>query len=254
MIDAPTPSMLTVMSYNIGNGLASPARLARFLQETGADVVGLQEVDRAQAITVDRDTAELYPYRVLLGTGFTGRGLLSRYPIVEQEWVELSAGRPDLRVRIDIGRRSVAVVVAHTPPPRLRRQGIVFDTETFTQIERLAALVSGSAPAILVGDFNMTPRHPCHAQLVAAGLVDAHIAAGVGRGATFPLRPGRMRRVDHRMNWVPLPPVARVDYIWHTGDLETLGSWIGKRGAGSDHRPVLARLALGEAAATSSVD
>jgi vancomycin resistance protein VanJ len=36
--------------------------------------------------------------------------------------------------------------------------------------------------------------------------------------------------------------VARVDYIWHTPDLVALEAWVGAD-AGSDHLPVLARLA-----------
>jgi hypothetical protein len=42
---------------------------------------------------------------------------------------------------------------------------------------------------------------------------------------------------------VPLPPLARVDYIWHTPDLKTLDAWV-ERGVGSDHRPVFARIDL----------
>ena len=42
---------------------------------------------------------------------------------------------------------------------------------------------------------------------------------------------------------LPLPTIARIDYIWHTPDLITQRAWVGGRGA-SDHRPVLARLHL----------
>ena len=40
-----------------------------------------------------------------------------------------------------------------------------------------------------------------------------------------------------------LPPVLRVDYIWHTAELTTLAAWVGGN-AGSDHLPVLARMKL----------
>lgn len=43
---------------------------------------------------------------------------------------------------------------------------------------------------MLLGDFNMTPRNPAYARLVAKGLVDAFVVAGVGRGWTLPRRVG----------------------------------------------------------------
>jgi endonuclease/exonuclease/phosphatase (EEP) superfamily protein YafD len=35
----------------------------------------------------------------------------------------------------------------------------------------------------------------------------------------------------------------RFDHIWHTADLETVEAWVGPD-AGSDHAPVLARIAV----------
>jgi endonuclease/exonuclease/phosphatase (EEP) superfamily protein YafD len=80
-------------------------------------------------------------------------------------------------------------------------------------------------------------------RLAEAGLVDAFKSAGGRGGRTFPLRPGKMRSVNHRMSWVPLPAFTRVDYIWHTRELRAIDAWV-NHGAGSDHRPVFARLVL----------
>jgi endonuclease/exonuclease/phosphatase (EEP) superfamily protein YafD len=41
-----------------------------------------------------------------------------------------------------------------------------------------------------------------------------------------------------------LIPILRVDYIWLSGELNSMGAWVGED-TGSDHLPVLARLALG---------
>jgi hypothetical protein len=40
---------LTLMTYNVGNGLAQPSRLAHLLRQSDADLIGLQELARAQA-------------------------------------------------------------------------------------------------------------------------------------------------------------------------------------------------------------
>src|SRR3954452_15398814 len=86
--DAATGSQnaFTVLTYNVGNGLAEASRLASFVRDSGADIVGLQEIDAHQAAALNGAAAEVYPYRVLLGSGFSGRGLLSKYPILDEEW------------------------------------------------------------------------------------------------------------------------------------------------------------------------
>jgi hypothetical protein len=65
---------LTVMTYNVGNGLADPARLATLLPETEADIVGLQELAAVQAELLVDVLGGMYPYKVLVPTGFSGKG------------------------------------------------------------------------------------------------------------------------------------------------------------------------------------
>jgi endonuclease/exonuclease/phosphatase family metal-dependent hydrolase len=110
------------------------------------------------------------------------------------------------------------------------------------QIAALARLAAAGPPAVLVGDFNLTPRHAVYALLRRGGLLDAFEGAGRGRGATLPRRMGHSTRVKLRPGWPALFPFARVDYIWHTPDLAALDCWVGAD-AGSDHLPVLAQLA-----------
>lgn len=234
----------TVMTFNVGNGLATASHLPAFLRHSGADLIGLQELDEAQADAIERHTAEHYPFRILRGSGFEGRGFLSRHPIQDHEWLGLIEHRPDLRVTVEIAGAAVTLFVAHPPPPRFRRQGVIFDPETISQIDQLSDVVMRTAPAILVGDFNMTARHPKYAHLVESGLIDAFGVAGAGRGATFPTRPGRFRTINHRLTWVPLPVLSRVDYIWHTREFAAKRAWVGRRGAGSDHLPVFAEIEL----------
>ena len=115
------------------------------------------------------------------------------------------------------------------------------------QIVSLARLASANRrPAVLMGDFNMTARHAVlrpAAPAGAAGRVPGgragaggHPAAAHGALAQSPAHPAAGPRVPG------LLPLARVDYIWHTADLVALEAWVGAD-AGSDHLPVLARLA-----------
>ncbi|MEA2594177.1 MAG: vancomycin resistance protein VanJ [Thermomicrobiales bacterium] len=230
------------MTYNLGNGLAEPERLVAALRASTADLIGLQELEAGQAQAIARRLGTLFPFQILHPAGFAGKGLLSRYPILEQEQLHLSPGRPDLRAVIDLDGESVTVIVAHPRPPRVGRTGIVFDAVTTDQIDGLARIAVSGPPSVVVGDFNMTIRHSRYAHWTSAGMIDAFRTIRRG-GATLPVRVGRSVRLNDRLAGFPLRPVVRVDYIWHTAHLAAEAAWVGED-AGSDHLPVLARLAL----------
>ncbi len=120
---------------------------------------------------------------------------------------------------------------------------MVFPAAAAAQIDALAALAVASAPALLLGDFNFTPRHPMYRRLTLIGLQDAFAVDGQGRSRTLPARIGPSSRINHRLHWIPLPPVTRVDYIWHTTFITAQAASVGPDG-GSDHLPVLARLSI----------
>ena len=235
--------LLTVMTYNVGNGLAPPERLVALLRESDADLVGLQELTAAQALALQAELANLYPYQVLTPTGFTGKGVLSRYPVVSEERLELYPDRPDVRVTVEVEGTRLNFLVAHPPPPGLSGLRLNFHPIAVSQLDTLATLALEHAPSVLVGDFNMTPRNPIYARFVAAGLEDAFATTGAGLGLTFPKRLGHSARIRHRLHGFPLRLVTRFDYIWTTPGLQAESAWVGAD-AGSDHLPVLARVVL----------
>jgi endonuclease/exonuclease/phosphatase family metal-dependent hydrolase len=234
-------AQFSILTYNVGNGRASPARLVRMLRDSGADIVALQELSDVQAEEIERDLPDLFPYRALFPGGFAGKGILSRYPIGRAEQLHLSQQRPDLLVALHLNR-PLTVISAHPPPPRPSPLKLSFDQDTLAEIKSLAALARENAPAILLGDFNMTDTNPEYASIASAGLQDAFRASGRGRGNTLPRRIGPWRRnrwLNGLIRWVPLVPLVRIDFIWHTAQLESLECRVGQD-AGSDHLPVLA--------------
>jgi len=64
--DAPDSNgvLVSVMTYNVGNGLAHPSRLAHLLRLGAADLVGLQELALPQAEVLAADLADVYPVLV----------------------------------------------------------------------------------------------------------------------------------------------------------------------------------------------
>ena len=231
------------MTYNVGNGLAHPGPLADLLRRAAVDIVALQELAAPQAEVLASELADIYPYQVLVPTGFPGKGLLSRYPVIGQEQLALYPERPDLHVTVDIEKNPLNLLVAHPPPPRVMGARLVFDPRAEFQLDALANLVLEHAPGVLLGDFNMTRRNAVYARFVAAGLEDAFAVAGSGRGWTLPMRLGHSARLKHGLQRMRLRPVARVDYIWCTPGLHAQAAWVGED-AGSDHLPVVARLEL----------
>jgi vancomycin resistance protein VanJ len=236
--------VITVMTYNLGDGLATPDRLVALLRETSADIVGLEEVDVAAAAALTADLHDVYPYKVLHGLGIPGKGLLSRFPILQSDLLELNPGRPDLRAVLDLDGVRVTVLVAHPPPPRLARTGLrdrPGGAEQLTALVATAKAIEG--PLLVLGDFNMTRMHEGYKRLEEAGLRDVYRLAGRGAGFTTPTRLATFAQRGSAFGRIPLPPVLRIDYVWVSGHWQPLEAWIGGD-AGSDHLPVVARVAL----------
>lgn len=230
---------LTVMTYNINDGNATPDRLIPLLRESGADIIALQEVSREQAAALEGALLEEYPYRVLYGYGIPGIGLLSRYPILDHELFDLVRGAfPYLEARLSVEGRTLRLINAHPPPPGVSLTlSLAYASQGIVDMPPLAERATSDGPTILAGDFNATDQSDDYAILAAAGLEDAHRTAGRGFGLTFPN--GR------RYRSLPLPRLVRIDYIWVTEEFRPRRAWVGAD-AGSDHRPVLAELVWGE--------
>lgn len=187
-----------------------------------------------------------YPYRAVFPGGFAGKAVLSRFPISQAVQVHLGPERPDLFVSLTINGFTLSVISAHPPPPRFQKTRFGFEPGTLKQIRSLASLAMENQPAILLGDFNFVSRQDEHHIIKSAGLMDAFEESGRGAGYTLPRRIGpwrRMRWLNSMLSWIPLIPVARVDYIWHSEQLSCASCWVGKD-AGSDHLPVFAKMRI----------
>jgi endonuclease/exonuclease/phosphatase (EEP) superfamily protein YafD len=223
------------MTYNIGSDVTSPEDLIPLLRESGADVIALEEVGDAQAEFIDDALADLYPYRILHGGGIAGMGILSRYPFIERDDpFYISGPVPHLRVVLGIHGTPVTVIVGHPPRPILDGFHYRPHPAAWPDTAALADLATAGGPAVMLGDFNMTDRSPHYQIPVRAGLHDSFREAGWGFGFSYP----RFWRGITNM-----PPLVRIDYIWHTEHFTAIDAWVGEDG-GSDHLPVLAVLRL----------
>jgi endonuclease/exonuclease/phosphatase (EEP) superfamily protein YafD len=237
-------TMITVMTYNLGDGLATADRLVPLLRESGADVIGLQEVTPGIAAAITAELGDRYPHQVLHGLGIPGKGVLSRYPIVRSDLLDLNPGRPDLRAVLDLGGTEVTVIVAHPPPPQVARSGLRDRPGGAEQFAALVATIeSTDGPLLVLGDFNVTRMHSAYRRLESAGLRDVYRLAGRGAGFTTPTRLAKLAQRGNTLGDIPLPPLLRIDYVWISTHWTPIDAWIGGD-AGSDHLPVVARVAL----------
>jgi len=262
---------LRVLTYNIRagrrlGGQLDLARIARVIRASGAHVIGLQEVDRHYGARSDfADQAGWLADQLRMHHAFGasldldppapgrprrqfGNLILSVGPIVD--WAILPLPHSDgseqrglLRARIQAAPSpalsptsspalspasspaTCQVFVTHlqpgNPAGRLRQAHAIRD------VLAEARATEPTTPVLLLGDLNAFPGTP-EVRLLTEQLTDAWATAGRGRGYTFP-------------NPVPY---RRLDYIGVAGARVLHAAVVPARLA-SDHRPVLADLALG---------
>jgi endonuclease/exonuclease/phosphatase family metal-dependent hydrolase len=222
---------LRILTFNIGNDRAEPSTLLALLRSGDWDVVALQEVSESQGRALG-ELADSYPHRVIHAGGVPGKAVLSRHPIASHEKMHLPCVRPHLVAEVEVTGRRLRIISAHLP---LEHAAFSLVSPALSEIDILAKRTMEAQPALLVGDFNKTPFSLLYRRLRRHGLRDAFRESGGGWGFTFPI-PGRFLKI-------PLPPLVRIDYIWHTPDMRAVSSRTGPDG-GSDHLPLQAELEL----------
>ena len=188
---------VTVMTVNVGNGLAPDDQVLGALRESDADIIGIEELNRRQALIVEEGLADAYPYSAFFGDSYEGRGLLSRFPIRSADLVHIIADRPDVLAVVDIGPLLLTVIVGHPRPQELKGGRVKFRTASLRQILQLGRLAQQEFPAVLVGDFNIEPPASGVRAVREAGVdgcvrggrnrarVDVPDPAGDSRGRSF---------------------------------------------------------------------
>ncbi len=240
--DHPGPAdvRLSVLTFNIHAGLGPDRSLdlegiAEEIRRSGADVVGLQEVDRhygPRSSYIDEPAwlAERLQLHVAYGANLDlepeqpgqprrqyGTAILSRFPIQESENILLPnqdglEQRGLLRARILARGSRVDVYTTHLQhnTPSIRA----------AQASRIVELVGQrSCPALLTGDLNATPQEE-PTRILTAELADSWPAAG-GAGFTYPAE----------------APTKRIDYVLHSESVRASQAEVLPT-AVSDHRPV----------------
>ncbi len=232
-VRAPSGETLRMGTYNIHYGYNAgwkynlPA-IADTIEQSGADVVALQEVDTGRMTSYMVDDALWLARRLRMNALYlptiehlTGIALLSRWPISRSEGRLLTSRLEQTGIvggEIEIGGREVNVYgiwLGLTPEERA------------TQIrEAIDFMEVRPGPAAMGGDLNSTPDSPVHAAMASAGFVDPFRALGLPDVPTDPA----------------IEPKDRIDYVWLRG-LEPVSARVMPTVA-SDHRMVVVEAAV----------
>jgi endonuclease/exonuclease/phosphatase family metal-dependent hydrolase len=238
---------LKVLTYNIHHGagidgVVDLERIAQVIEQSGAEVIGLQEVDNhwsershwmdqaawlaarlkmhfAYAANLDLPPVNPGEPRRQYGTAMLSRypiknftnTLLPLYPTGEQRGLAVAT----LKVRGENLRFANTHLSSNNKAERLE------------QARKVVELLSGSQQStILVGDLNASPKKP-EIKTLTAVWRDTWTEVGAGPGYTL--------EADK--------PTARIDFLLHTADLRPTSAKVPVTLA-SDHLPVTASYLL----------
>jgi endonuclease/exonuclease/phosphatase (EEP) superfamily protein YafD len=211
----------TIATFNIWGRNADLTAATRTLEATGADVILLQVVGPG-ADDLLAALKSAYPWRHdCRQVSFCDLAMLSRQPWAETGTIPPTRDQPSLLwARFERGDRSITVATTHLnrPPWPIHLR----------QIDGLARnLADIRGPIVLGGDFNATPWSYAITRLIET----TGLAPLAGLRPTWPAILG-------------LPPQLPIDHLFVADGISNLGA---ERGpfAGSDHLPVIARVAIG---------
>lgn len=234
--DGPRNSGFRVVAANL-LAMRPSEPFAEELAGMHADVLVLEELSAEwESLLRARHVFDSFPHRALeahpVADDNFGLGVVSRYPILEQERIAFGEARyPLWRVDLDVRGKRVRLYAVHTVPPVSDRFASLQYRQHDILIARLLNDVANPEVNVVVaaGDFNATPSSYSYRRYRDIGLVAAHEAANHAFATTWP------------NGTAPLPPI-RIDHVFvHGAGVHAVREG---RGEGSDHAPVIADLII----------
>ncbi|MFH1842640.1 MAG: endonuclease/exonuclease/phosphatase family protein [bacterium] len=272
------PGDLKVMTYNILAD-ANPAREEQALaciKQEAPDVLCCQEYSpRFDESYFARELAMLYPYRAVCNIPanrlWSGGAIYSRYPLqqfVPSGWDTVSGGnREFVFAELQLGHRTINIVNFHllncsseidgikerggNPFVALRHSGGADSRFSRVQYRQALFLVGRlnrfRDSTILCGDLNDTPNSTVF-HTFGSKTVNAFSRKGWGLGATFGAEYLHERFEPEGGSWTArlVRDVLRIDHIFVTPGLEVVSARVVGDAPGSDHKPLVAVVRVGE--------
>ncbi len=229
---------IRVMDYNLHDavnaaGRVDPEALARLIEDSGADIVGVQEISRGWLVWGGMDMLTWLSQKLDMPYVWAptadaqwGIAVFSRYPIVNSEYFALPPDdvlllRGFLVAQVDVGGKILNVIVTHFSEKTGQ------DEIRAAQSSAILDIWNQQPLTILMGDLNAHPDSLAVNILLDAGLVD--ISREIGEQPTY-----TSTSVD---------PHQQIDYIFVTPDLG-YSAFVILQTTASDHLPLVTTILL----------
>ena len=241
---------LRVMTFNMLFISRSAAKTLAAIRAADADVIAIQELNPLIAQALQTELLREYPYQILAPSWQpNGLGTISRFPLtLTQQTLDADGfnGQPQI-MALDFRGQPITVINVHPSASTIEAgasmmmRGIRARTAQIKAIARFAQ--SQPNPLIVLTDMNATPCNDGYSDM-AAVLTDAWREAGWGLGHTFPNEITRRTRRFGGGWQITLRWLIRIDYVWHSRHFAAVDVATGLEDGQSDHRPLVATLAL----------
>jgi vancomycin resistance protein VanJ len=222
---------LKVMSYNVWRENSNIHAIGEVIRKQKPDLILLQEIhlDKLRALITELDALYLNePYVTFEERKL--QAMISHFPLQR-----VDAGHEKGRTQkaiVSTPKGPITVLNVHP----YRNGG--WQRRHQQMMTLIAEDIAGdSNPLILGGDFNTTDQSQTY-RLFGPILKNAHWQAGWGFGFTYPTNAVKFLRS------FPLPPLVRIDHIFHSNHFITQKASTLSDPGGSDHFPIIAELIL----------
>ena len=230
---------IRVMDYNIHqgfniNGYLDLEGIARVIENSGADIIALEEVSRGWVVNGSADTYEWLAdrlnmrYKLFMPASdqVWGNAILSKYPLRLLgsgflPRLEAPLRRSFLLAEVSLeshGSINENINILCTHVHHIKGEGFIREQ----QVQFLLDEWNGLARTVIMGDFNARSYEPEIKMMYDAGLIDSQAYLGK----------------DQQLTWIHYEPHERIDYIWVTPDLE-ISNLAVPYSTASDHLPVV---------------
>lgn len=223
-----SPLSLKVMSFNVHYYSRRLVKALDLIKKEQIDVLLLQEIkgdDELMHTWLARELGGWHTFHA----GETA--IVSRWPLTNIRSVALPVEDWRRIISADVeGPERFRVLSIHWTIDPFFEGGDALKKGADAQRQNLEAMLQEAAktdlPLVVGGDFNNPPRHGLSRQL-SQKMTNCFESVGWGPGWTFPSR----------------LPVLRIDHLLVNKGFTPLSCWVGPD-VGSDHRPLIAEIAL----------
>jgi endonuclease/exonuclease/phosphatase (EEP) superfamily protein YafD len=235
-------SSIRVMTFNVDRDASDRSDGINVIRQCKPDVIVFQEASQAWQDALRWHLAGQYPYISFNHpeSGYDGMGVMSKYPIVEEAWLEKANGGwfPAQRLKLQTPKGVVQLLNVHLRPPSTASGNKLIGYFTTGAVRKreiagLQAKLQPAVPTVIVGDFNEGDDGGAVRWLGEKGFTDA-------------LSQFDRKTTTWQGGYKGLHFSERADHVLYTRDLQCFEARVISEKS-SDHDPVLAVVGIATA-------